>query len=350
MELPETLRLAITEVAEGQPRQALERAAASLSAAYRADGGANTTRAVDSPAAVAAYAVTRLPATFAALAAALSEARARLPLWEPRALLDAGAGPGVSAWAASLIWPSLRQATLLERDQRMIALGTELLAASPPGALHVAWRQVDIAGPWGRPAPMPADLVTCAYALNELPEARRAELVARLWDATEPTSGALALVAPGTPAGFAAIRAARDQLIKAGARILAPCPHERACPMPPGDWCHMAQRLARSRLHRQIKGGDAPFEDEKYSYVVAARQTGTPIAARVIRRPLTHPGRITLDLCGANGLEQREVTRSQRPLFRLARDARWGSAWPLSAADETGAGDAGMSDEGSEGG
>ncbi|HEU0025594.1 MAG TPA: small ribosomal subunit Rsm22 family protein [Ktedonobacterales bacterium] len=346
MELPEALRLAIIETAERQPHQTLERAAANLSAAYRADDGANTTHAMDSPAAVAAYAVTRLPATYAALAAALSEARARLPRWEPRALLDAGAGPGVSAWAASAVWPSLRHATLLERDQRMIALGTELLAASPPGALQVAWRQVDMAGPWGRPTPAPADLVTCAYALNELPEARRAELVARLWNATEPARGALALAAPGTPAGFAAIRAARDQLIAAGARIIAPCPHERACPMLPGDWCHMAQRLARTRLHRRLKGGDAPFEDEKFSYIVAARQAGAPIAARVIRRPLTRPGRITLDLCGPDGLTQREITRSQRLLFRLARDARWGSAWPLATSDESGAGDADMSSEG----
>ena len=339
MELPETLRLAIEDVAERQPRQALERAATSLSAAYRAERGAQSVRAVDSLAAIAAYAVTRLPATFAALTAALTEARERRPAWEPRTLLDAGAGPGVTAWAAEAVWPSLRQATLLERDQRMMTLGTELLAASPPGALEVSWRQVDISSSWGKPTPPPADLVTCAYALNETPEARRADLIARLWAATEPATGALALVAPGTPAGFAIIRLARDQLIAAGAHSLAPCPHERACPMPPGDWCHMAQRLARSRLHRQLKGGAAPFEDEKFSYVIAARQPGTPIAARVIRRPVTYSGRVILDLCGPRGLERREITRSQRTAFRAARDARWGSAWPLAIGDEPDASD-----------
>ena len=345
MELPDTLRLAIAEVAERHPRQALERAATALSAAYRADGGGNTAHAMDTQAGVVAYAVTRLPATFAALAAALVEARERLPEWEPVTLLDTGAGPGGGVWAAEAVWPSLQQATLLERDQRMIALGSELLASSPPGALAVEWRQVDIEGSWGKQAPAPADLVTCAYTLNELSADRRAELVARLWEAT---GFALALVAPGTPAGFAAIRAAREQLITAGAHIIAPCPHDRSCPMPPGDWCHMAQRLARSRLHRQLKGGDAPFEDEKFSYIVAARQPGSPIAARVIRHPLIRPGRITLDLCGPSGLERREITRSHRAPFRLARDARWGSALPFAqesvASDSDSEGDAGNTD------
>jgi ribosomal protein RSM22 (predicted rRNA methylase) len=327
VELPEALRLAITDLAGRQPHQALERAAARLSDGYRlADG--DTANAASSATGVAAYVVTRFPATFAALTAVLNAARALLPSWAPDSLLDAGAGPGVSLWAVSAVWPSLRQATLLERDQRMIAAGRELLGAAPPQqtSLAVAWRHLDMTGVWGKPELKPSDLVICAYALNEISEARRGELVARLWAATEPTTGALALVAPGTPAGFAVIRAARDQLIAAGGHIIAPCPHDRGCPMEPGDWCHIAQRLARSRLHRQLKGGAAPFEDEKFSYIVATRQTAQPASARVIRHPVTRPGRVMLDLCALGGLEQREITRSQRA-FRLARDARWGSAW-----------------------
>jgi ribosomal protein RSM22 (predicted rRNA methylase) len=151
----------------------------------------------------------------------------------------------------------------------------------------------------------------------------RLPLVARLWAAC---GGALALVAPGTPAGFAAIREARAWLIGAGAHLVAPCPHADPCPMQPGDWCHFSQRLARSRLHRQLKGGDAPFEDEKFAYIVAARMPGDPIAARVIRHPVTRPGRITLDLCAPTGLAQAEVTRSEHGAWRTARDARWGSS------------------------
>ena len=37
------------------------------------------------------------------------------------------------------------------------------------------------------------------------------------------------------------------------------------------DWCHFSQRLARSRDHMLLKDASVPFEDERYSYVVATR-------------------------------------------------------------------------------
>ncbi len=320
MDAPETLRAAIAALAGEYPQQALAQAAAALSEVYRAHDDAHA--AIISPVAAVAYAVTRLPATYAALAATLSETRLRLPDWQPTSLLDIGAGPGVSAWAAPTLWPSIKSATLLERDQRMIAVGQRLLDAAPSGGA-VTWRQADADADWGRLAGAPFDLCLCSYTLNELPHARRLPLVERLW---EVCGGALALVAPGTPAGFAALREARGWLLGAGAQMIAPCPHADTCPMEPGDWCHFSQRLARSRLHRQLKGGAAPYEDEKLAYLVVARAPGSPNAARGIRHPVAHPGHITLEVCASDGLRQAEVTRSDRVAWRSARDAHWGSA------------------------
>jgi ribosomal protein RSM22 (predicted rRNA methylase) len=204
----------------------------------------------------------------------------------------------------------------------MLALGQRLAAqASAPLVRDGAWRRADLLGDWQSE---PHDLVTAAYVLNELPEASRAELVAALWSAT---GAALLLLEPGTPAGFAVIRAARAQLIAAGATVLAPCPHDRACPMPANDWCHFAQRLPRTRLHRDLKGGTLPWEDEKFSYVAVARQPGAPIVGRVLRRPRVLPGRVTLQLCAPEGLRAEEVTRGKdRVAFREARDLNWGDA------------------------
>ena len=175
-----------------------------------------------------------------------------------------------------------------------------------------------------------ADVVVLSYAIGELTEARAGQAMER---ALALTSGALVVVEPGTPAGFARIRAVRDRLRAAGATIAAPCPHDDACPMAGADWCHFAVRLDRSRAHRQSKHAALGWEDEKFAYVVAVRDAALLRAraeARVIRRPRKETGHVRLALCAAGGLTDAVVTR-RAPTYRAARDASWGDAWP---ADE----------------
>lgn len=78
----------------------------------------------------------------------------------------------------------------------------------------------------------------------------------QLWDRTA-DGGVLVLVEPGTPAGAAAIQRARTQLLEAAAaevaagrgdssaaHVVAPCPHDGACPMEGRpSWCHFVQRF-----------------------------------------------------------------------------------------------------------
>ena len=89
-----------------------------------------------------------------------------------------------------------------------------------------------------------------------------------MWAKTRDT---LLIVEPGTPAGYRRIIALREQLIASGAHVAAPCPHDGKCPLTAPDWCHFTQRLPRSRAHRQIKGAELPFEDEKFIYVALTR-------------------------------------------------------------------------------
>src|SRR6202042_3033012 len=91
-----------------------------------------------------------------------------------------------------------------------------------------------IAGNLGTVKPR-ADLVTASYVLAELPEKAAAGTARDLWASA---AQMLVLVEPGTPAGFARIRAARDALIEAGGHVVAPCTHDKACPLSDSDWCH----------------------------------------------------------------------------------------------------------------
>ena len=308
--------------------QRLAQTTAALVERYRsgqpAPGGVFLESAED----IAAYAAYRMPATYAAVAAALAHLREQWPSDQPRSLLDVGAGPGTALWAAHTVWPSLDRALLLERDERLIAFGQRLAARANAPAIRAArWQRADLLAPWDAPE---HDLVTAAYVLNELPEERRPAVIDALWAKAR---GGLLLLEPGTPAGFARIREARRHLLASGATVLAPCPHDRACPMPADDWCHFGQRINRTRTHRTAKSAILSYEDEKFSYVAVSRQPGPAIGARIVRRPQILPGRVVLHLCTPTGLQTSVATRgNDRAAFREARDLRWGDA--LVAEDE----------------
>jgi ribosomal protein RSM22 (predicted rRNA methylase) len=162
--------------------------------------------------------------------------------------------------------------------------------------------------------------VVASYVLAELPEDQAASVARDLWQSAE---GALALIEPGTPDGFARIRLARAALVAAGAHVTAPCTHDGNCPMQDGDWCHFSQRLARSRDHMLLKDASVPFEDERYSYVVVTREN-VAHGARILAPPLeTKPG-LTFKLCDETGLRAQFVAARTKDEYRRVRKRGWG--------------------------
>ena len=319
------LRDAIAGETATVPVAELQRAVEALSRRYREEavGGGTVGRLTATER--LAYAVVRLPATAAALDAVFA-AVARHTRLEPRTMTDLGAGPGTALWPALSRWPELRRVVLVDRDPELLRLGSRLWNRAAAGYEHrpgVELRTGDLAT---ADAPA-ADIVVVSYAIGELAEDRAVKATEQ---ALALTAGALVVVEPGTPAGFARIRAVRDRLRAAGATLAAPCPHEAACPMTGADWCHFAVRLDRSRAHRQSKHAELGWEDEKYAYVVALRDPALLRAradARVIRRPRKETGHVRLALCAREGLTDAVVTR-RGPTYRAARDAAWGDPWP----------------------
>ena len=319
MELPAALRQAVDHVLEGVKLPALQQAARLLSQRYRAETRDGRLHLSDEMAAKA-YLATRLPATYAAVRASMAGLAQIRPDFSPRNLLDVGAGPGTVLWAARDCWQSLGQAMMVEASPAIRAIGGELARHAAP--VEASYVPADIAGKF--PELQPADLVTLAYVLDELAPDQIEPLVDRLWRLT---GDILLIVEPGTPAGWRRIMQARARLIASGAHLVAPCPHQRDCPLAAPDWCHFSRRVARSRLHRLAKGGEVPWEDEKYIFLAAAKTPGERPAARVLSPPQASSGMVRLKLCAADGSAgERILSRRDGAAFKAAKRLDWGDA------------------------
>ncbi len=200
MRFPAELRAAVDAVTAEIPHFELARAAAELSVAYR---GSNPCTRMDSNTKLGAYLQVRMPATFAAAGRVFNEIAVRFPEWQPRSMLDLGAGPGTAMWAAAEVFPSIQSFTLLEKDAAMCSAGERLAKASSTEAIRQAsWRQGDL-------AQMPrskTDLIVMSYVLGELTtDAQRAAIES----ARAHAGDLLVIISPGTPVDFQTVLAAR---------------------------------------------------------------------------------------------------------------------------------------------
>jgi len=316
-DLPAELKAAIEIKLQGLSRHDAAGRAALISQTYRDGGGSG---AIASEADALAYALVRMPATFAAITAGLNALREVTPGFAPLSLLDVGAGPGTASWAAAEAFSSLRRFALLDCNDALRRLALDLARDS------VRLRDIGYRRGEARAALLEsdaADLVVAGYLIGELGDAERTALAALMWSKTRDT---LLVVEPGTPAGYARIIAIRQQLIAAGAHVAAPCPHDGPCPLVTPDWCHFTQRLPRSQAHRQIKGAELPFEDEKFAYVALTRAPAAQHPSRVLAQPVLTKVEVSAKLCTADGLVLARVPRRAKADYARARRWRWGDA------------------------
>jgi ribosomal protein RSM22 (predicted rRNA methylase) len=316
-DLPAELKAALDAKLQGFSRSDGAARAALISKTYR-DGG--NSGAIRSEADALAYALARMPATYAAVTASLNAVCEITPHFTPQSLLDVGAGPGTATWAAVEAFPSLQTLTLVDANPALRALALDLASSST----HL--RDLNYQRGEARAAladAETADFVMASYMIGEISEQEQRELAALMWSKTRDT---LLVVEPGTPAGYGRIISLREQLIAAGAHVAAPCPHDGRCPLQPPDWCHFTQRLARSRAHKQIKGAEVPFEDEKFSYVALTRAPAARHVDRVLAQPVVTKIEVTAKLCTPDGLAMTKVSRRTKAEFARARRWRWGDA------------------------
>jgi ribosomal protein RSM22 (predicted rRNA methylase) len=316
--LPGVVRSALDALAEGRGRTDLAQRSRQITATYQARrNSSQSLRAADD---ALAYALARMPATYAATLEVLERLVHAMPEFVPQNMLDVGCGPGTASFAAMQAFPRLQHITLIDRNGPFLDLARTLVG-SVLGDAKASFVDQDIA----RIAALPsADLVIAGYVLAELDGAAQVRMIDALWAAAKHV---LVLAEPGTPDGFRRLKAARTALIDQGAHVAAPCTHEAPCPMTGEAWCRFFARVQRSRDHRLLKGGDRPYEDEPYAYLVLTRQKPeVRMSHRIVARPVETKIGITLGVCGACGLQQAKAPSRQRELFKKYKRLQWGDA------------------------
>jgi ribosomal protein RSM22 (predicted rRNA methylase) len=316
--LPAWISAALQGRLENVSRGELRQRAQAISDTYRTGGSSEIVR---SELDALAYAVVRMPATYAAVRAALAHTTEVIPDFRPQSILDVGAGPGTASWAAMNAWPSTLRTMLIDNNSRLLELARQLHAAI--GRRDIAADVISddmLRSLANAPA---ADLVMASYALTELAPAALDDTLTALWGRA---ARLLVIVEPGTMDGFRRILRCRDILLAAGATIIAPCSHESRCPLAGNErWCHVAARLPRSREHLIVKDASVPFEDEKFSYLVAGKGfADLRRGRRVLASPKVSKASVSLTLCAPDQPEERTVERREKEAYRIAKRLDWG--------------------------
>lgn len=262
-----------------------------------------------------AYIASRMPATFAALSQVLKEIKISHLEDNIKTVLDLGSGPLTAAWAIFSNFENIDKMHMVEKDPIM-QIGTTLLREQD-FYKKLSFEQNDIL----KVKNYNYDLVSLSYVASELKKPFIEKIIKR-WFYSD--SKIIVFLEPGTMPGFTNIKNIRQSLISLGTKIIAPCPNELKCPMPKNDWCHFFVRLKRSKQHKYLKEGTLPYEDEKFSYVIATKIDFEKKYSRVLRRPVKNNDEISLTLCTKGKIVKEIVCRKDSKRYKFHEKTTWG--------------------------
>lgn len=312
----------------------------------------------------AAYAASRLPASYGATLRVFHELRRREPNFKPENLLDFGSGSGTATWAAHETWgDSLREYQCVDVSQDMNSLA-EYLIRGGEGLKH----SLHIPGVYfKRFLPVSNlityDVVVASYALSEIPRASlRKMAVKSLWGKT---SDFLVIIEHGNTEGFEITAEARNLVLKKGdgepvddgsaegnqyqyldptaeemdnGFVFSPCPHDVKCARSDAETrdhpCNFEQRVQLALCQRNTKLKKRGFHTERFSYIVlkkGARDLEEKPWPRVLEPVRYRKRHVICRLCCSSGdLKQKTFTkRKDSDIYKCARHlTKWGDLLP----------------------
>lgn len=287
----------------------IDKSAKAISKKYRENDN-DGKRLVTSSGEAIAYALSRMPATYEVVASVMGAVFEKNE-FEINSALDVGSGTGAAIWAMYDNY-NFQRYTCLEREQEMINIGKELMKSSNISNF-VTWKQFDaVIDSIGNQE----DLVITSYMINELPKDKIDVVIDKLWNATKKV---LVIIEPGTPRGYSNILHIRNYLLNKNGHIIAPCSHEKECKLPQDDWCQFACRIQRNKIHKKLKDGSSPFEDEKYSYIAFSKDIVERASNRILRHPIINKGFSEYKVCMEDGIKDIKLSKKDGNIYKEAK-------------------------------
>lgn len=305
MDIPKGLKDSINRLLSENKASNIIENAQTISNRYRKNDGKGK-RLLTNESEAVSYVISRMPATYAAVYSVFKQILANYNE-KMTSLLDVGAGTGAGTWAVNEI-ENMSQITCLEIEKSMSNIGKKLMKNTALD--NVQWKSYDILQD---EIVEKADIVLTSYMINELPEQEREKAVLKLWQATDKL---MVVIEPGTPEGFKNILNIRNLIKEQGGYIVAPCCCNDGCPIKENDWCAFYARVARSSIHRQAKGGNLGYEDEKFSYIAFSKMPVEITGERILRHPQINSGFVKVKLCTADGIQEKTYSKKDGEIYK----------------------------------
>lgn len=249
------------------------------------------------------YAISRMPATYSVVYTLLENLIKQGIIDGIESIFDVGSGTGAGYFATKEIFPDA-EISLFERDSNMTQTFKKLEENKDVVKFDLVRDEFN----------SKADLVMTSYVLSEMNEEGRMSSVKKMINAS---NRYVLLIDTGTPRTYENFMKIKRMILELGYKVVAPCMTEK-CGLK-NDYCQFYARVERSSLQKMAKDASLSYEDEKYFYLLLAKNDIKNTVPRVIRRPIIKTNVTELKVCAADGVREVFVTKKTKEIYKKSK-------------------------------
>jgi ribosomal protein RSM22 (predicted rRNA methylase) len=252
------------------------------------------------------YAISRMPATYSVVYTLLNNLIEQGIIDGIESVFDVGSGTGAGYFATKEIFPDA-EISLFERDSNMIQTFKKLDEDKDVVRFDFIKDEFE----------EKADLVMTSYVLSEMNEEGRMSSVKKMINAS---NRYVLLIDTGTPRTHENFMKIKRMVPECGRNVIAPCMTEK-CGLK-NDYCQFYARVERSSLQKMAKEASLSYEDEKYFYLLLAKDDVKIKQSRVIRRPIIKTNVTELKVCDSSGVREVLVTKKNKEIYKKSKKTK----------------------------